>query len=346
EISDAFQKSIQPEQGTELGEEILDKAYKQYDAQFDEEYGGFGSAPKFPSPHNLMLLLRYARNHPDSNALPMVEKTLIQMRLGGIFDQIGFGFHRYSTDPQWLVPHFEKMLYDQAMLLIVYTEAWLMTKNALFKQTAEEIIEYLMRKMGDETGGFYSAEDADSEGKEGKFYVWGVEEINKILPEDEAKLFSRVFNFSKEGNFSDESTGQQTGKNIPHLQKSFEELAADYEMEASLFKNKIEAIRKQLLEKRKQRVHPLLDDKILTDWNSLIIAALAKAGRAFHDKEITKQAEHCFAFISNHLIENNELKHRWRQGNAAINAFADDYSFLIWGLIELYESTFKTDYLK
>ncbi len=347
EIAEAFQKSVKLESGDYLGTDILDEAYRQYTSRFDNEYGGFGSAPKFPSPHNLMLLLRHAKQNKDSNALPMFEKTLTQMRLGGLFDHIGFGFHRYSTDQKWLVPHFEKMLYDQAMLLMAYTEAWLFTKNELFKQTAEEIFEYLNRKMHDENGGFYSAEDADSEGEEGKFYVWDINEIREALPEDEAELFINVFNFSEEGNYSDEATGGPTGKNIPHLSKSAAELAKEYDLSVSSFKNKIDNIRKKLLKKRQKRVHPLLDDKILTDWNGLIIAALAKAGRAFQNDKYIETAEQCYEFVSNRKVDDKgNLNHRFRKGDLDGKAFADDYSFLIWGLIELYEATFETKYLK
>lgn len=345
-ISDAFQKTLQAGQGDLLGTEILDEAYRQYASRFDEQYGGFGAAPKFPSPHNLMLLLRYAKRNPDSNALKMVESTLTQMRLGGLFDQIGYGFHRYSTDQKWLVPHFEKMLYDQAMLLMAYTEAWLLTKNELFKQTAEEIIEYLTLNMQDENGGFYSAEDADSEGEEGKFYVWSVSEIEEVLRADEAEFATKVFNLLEEGNYSDEATGGLTGKNIPHLKKPLSQLAADYPMDVQLLKKKIGSIRKKLLKVRKERVHPLLDDKILTDWNGLMIAALTKAGRAFQNEEYNGLASSCREFIKSTLFTNGHLQHRWRNGEAGINAFADDYSFLIWGLIELYESTFNADYLK
>ncbi len=346
EIVEAFQKSNQFESGDRLSIDILDKTYRQYEQQFDEQYGGFGSAPKFPSAHNLMLLLRYAERNKDSDALTMVEKTLTQMRLGGLFDQIGFGFHRYSTDRKWLVPHFEKMLYDQAMLLIAYTESWLLTKNDLFKETADEIITYLLRKMQNESGGFYSAEDADSEGEEGKFYVWSVSEIKEILPPAEAALAIDVFSFAETGNFNDEASGQPTGKNIPHLIKPLSELAEKFDMNAQQFKSRMESIRKKLLESRQTRVHPLLDDKILTDWNGLIIAALAKAGRTFQNEHYIEQARKCFHFISNHLLVDETLMHRWRKGDAAINAHADDFAFLIWGLIELYEATFETQYLQ
>jgi len=347
EIITAFQKSTSFESGDRLSVETLDEAYNQYKQQFDEAHGGFGTSPKFPSPHNLMLLLRYAKQNPESEALQMVEKTLTSMRRGGIFDHIGLGFHRYSTDQQWLLPHFEKMLYDQAMLMIVFSEAWQMTQNPLFKQTANEIAEYLNRKMRSKNGGFYSAEDADSEGEEGKFYVWKTSEIRELLPTAKAELAIEVFNLKDEGNYQDESTGRRTGKNIPHLKKSLAELADERDISEQKLADELEEIRKKLLAERQKRVHPLLDDKILTDWNGLVIAALAKAGRTFSNEQYTEQAKNCCQFIASQMFtDNNQLKHRYRNGDLAIDAHADDYTFLMWGLIELYNATFESTYLK
>lgn len=347
EIVTAFQKSNSFTPAERLDRNILDKAYQQYKQQFDEQAGGFGSAPKFPSPHNLMFLLRCADRGKDSKALAMVEDTLTHMRMGGIFDHIGGGFHRYSTDQKWLVPHFEKMLYDQAMLLMAYTEAWQLSKNELFKQTADEICGYLMRKMQGEKGGFYSAEDADSEGEEGKFYVWSTEEVRELLPIAEAELFIEAYNMTDEGNYHDESTGRKTGKNIPHLQKPFKELANERDMKPEKLRTFLASIRGKLLEERKKRVHPLLDDKILTDWNGLMIAALSKAGAAFDNEVYIAKAEQCWKFIEGEMLEEDGgLFHRYRDGEVAIEGHADDFSFVIWGLIELYEATFKTEYLQ
>jgi len=347
QIVDAFQQSNTFEKGNSLDKTILDKAYQQFEGQFDDTYGGFGSSPKFPSPHNLMFLLRYAQHNPDSSAVAMVEQTLTKMRRGGLFDQVGLGFHRYSTDRKWLLPHFEKMLYDQAMMLLAYTEGWQLTRNTLFKETADELATYLARKLQDKKGGFYSAEDADSEGEEGKFYVWSISEIREVLTPAEAELAIEVFNLTEKGNYHDEATGQRTGKNIPHLTKSFSELAHERNMEQQKLEGTIESIRKKLLAARQERPHPLLDDKILTDWNGLIIAALAKAGRVFQNDKYTALGEKCWDFISSHMIKDNQmLYHRYRNGDVAIEGHADDYAFVIWGLIELYESTFKSEYLQ
>ena len=347
EITQAFQKSTKNNPGEPVTESTVKAAYQQFRNQFDEEYGGFNEAPKFPSPHNLMLLLRYAKKDPDSAALQMVEKTLNQMRRGGLFDHVGYGFHRYATDRKWLVPHFEKMLYDQALLMMAYTEAWLITGKIEYKKTVEQVTDYLFRKMQDPKGGFYSAEDADSEGEEGKFYVWNVDEIRELLSPAEAELFLEVYNFSSEGNYRDEASGRRTGKNIPHRVRSIQELAKERDMKPAKLTGYLEDIRKKVLQERQRRVPPLLDDKILTDWNGLLIAALAKAGRALDEPTYTAAAKKCFNFIQNHLIDDQgQLKHRWRNGNAAIEGHADDYAFLIWGLIELYETSYETQFLQ
>ncbi|MDZ7715942.1 MAG: thioredoxin domain-containing protein [Balneolaceae bacterium] len=293
-----------------------------------------------------MFLLRYWNRTNNNEALNMVEQTLTNMRHGGLFDQIGYGFHRYSTDQKWLVPHFEKMLYDQAMLIMAYTEAWQATNNNLFRQTAQEIIEYVLRDLQDSDGAFYSAEDADSEGEEGKFYLWSISEIRDLLPAADAELAIEVFNMTEEGNYEDEATRQRTGKNILHLSKPIVDLAEERNLSKEQLSLKLQNIRTTLLEAREHRVRPLLDDKILTDWNGLMIAALAKAGRAFDESSYINEAKRSLSFINKTLLSEKQLLHRYRDDEAAIHAHADDYSFLIWGLYELYESTFETEFLK
>jgi len=347
EITQAFQQSIKPDSGHDLPDDMLDKTYSQLEQTFDTAHGGFGSAPKFPTPHTLTFLLRYSDAFDSDGAKDIVTKTLTQMRRGGLFDQLGGGFHRYSTDRKWLVPHFEKMLYDQAMHLMAYTEGWQSIRNPLFKQTAEEIATYLFRDLQHKSGAFYSAEDADSEGEEGTFYVWSIDEVREILPAADAELAIEVFNINEAGNFADESTGQQTGKNILHRSESISKLAAERDLSEQKLQEKLESIRKKLFDHRENRERPFLDDKILTDWNGLAIAALAKAGSALSNDTYIKQAERAAEFIFENLIkEDGRLLHRYRNGEAAIAGTADDYAFLIWGLLELYESTFKTDYLQ
>ncbi len=325
--------------------DMLDYAYLKLSDSFDEQYGGFRRAPKFPSPHIILFLLRYWNRTGVKNVLKMVEKTLTQMRLGGIFDQLGYGFHRYSTDSKWIVPHFEKMLYDQAMLCMAYTEAYQVTKDKLFHQTVEEVVDYVLREMTSPQGGFYSAEDADSEGEEGKFYVWTEDELREHVEDD---LVLKVFNVQGDGNFREEVSGSKTGKNILYLKKPVSELASDHKVSKDELESRLQDARQRLWEVRDKRVHPLKDDKILTDWNGLMIAALAKASAVFDNEhpEYRQAAEKSTEFILNNLIRDDELLHRFRDGEAAINGFLDDYSFFIWGLIELYEATFKPEYLK
>lgn len=335
-IREGFIKSQEFESGKFPGTEAVDFAAEQLAKRYDPEHGGFGNAPKFPSPHNLMFLLRQWKLTGENRFLEMVSSTLKKMRLGGIWDHIGFGFHRYSTDREWLLPHFEKMLYDQALMLMAYTETWQATQNPLFKQTVYEIVEYIERDLLHPEGGFYSAEDADSEGEEGKFYVWEMEELHKVLSKEDAGNFTELFNITEEGNFEDEATKKRTGKNIPHLSYSLSD------ENQSWFGN----VREQLFEEREQRVRPLLDDKILTDWNALMIAALAKAGFAFSEDRFLGLAEEAFEFLEINLVENGKLLHRYNAGEAAIPAMGDDYAFLIWALIELYEATFNPKYLE
>ncbi|MBN2731218.1 MAG: thioredoxin domain-containing protein [Balneolaceae bacterium] len=347
EITQAFQKSIQPDGSGTLPDDILPKAYNQLKKTFDAVHGGFGSAPKFPTPHTLIFLLRYAHTSGKEEAGKMVEKTLTAMRHGGLFDHLGGGFHRYSTDAHWLLPHFEKMLYDQAMHLMAYTEGFQLLGNPLFEQTVHDIATYLLRDLQHADGPFYSAEDADSEGEEGTFYVWTIDEIREIFSGADTELAIEVFNLQEEGNYADESTGRRTGKNILHRTKSIVELADDRDIDEAVLKQKLNDIKKQLFDVREKRERPFLDDKILTDWNGLAIAALAKAGRIFDNAEYITQAERALQFIYEHLQnDNGTLLHRYRDGKAAIAGTTDDYAFLIWGLIELYEATFKTEYLQ
>ena len=347
EITQAFQQSIQPTDSNPLPDNILDTAFSQLKQNFDSVHGGFGSAPKFPTPHTLVYLLRYGHQFDEPDAISMAEQTLTSMRRGGIFDHVGGGFHRYSTDPKWLLPHFEKMLYDQAMHLAAYTEAWQLTHNPLFRQTVEEITTYLFQDLQHKDGAFFSAEDADSEGEEGTFYVWSVNEVREILPAADTELIIEVFNLQEAGNYADESTRQRRGKNILHRTKSIDELAREREMEPDALRQTLHAALKKMNDVRETRERPFLDDKILTDWNGLIIAALAKAGRIFNNPEYIDEAKRAADFIFGNLSKGDDtLLHRWRNGEAAIKGTADDYAFFIWGLIELYEATFETNYLQ
>ncbi|AXV36995.1 MAG: thioredoxin domain-containing protein [Methanobacterium sp. BRmetb2] len=331
--------------GDQLDESILKKAYSMFQESYDENYGGFGMIQKFPSPHNLMFLLRYHMRYDDQKALEMVEKTLSSMKNGGIYDHIGHGFHRYSVDPQWLVPHFEKMLYDQAMIAIAYIEAFQITRNPLYKKTAQEIFTYVLRDMQSNEGGFYSAEDADSEGVEGKFYVWTKNEFIDVLGED-AELMSRIFNVRGEGNFKEESTLKKTGTNILHLKMSLSKIAEKMNISQEELEKKIEKTRQKLFKTRESRIHPHKDDKILLDWNGLMIAALSKGAQVFKADEYREAAISAADFILENMLKDGRLIHSYRDGEATGMGNLDDYSFFIWGLLELFETTFKSKYLK
>ena len=325
--------SNKKELGDQLEESILVDTYSQFVNLYDDKHGGFGDKPKFPSPHNLIYLLRYHNMTGDKTSLLMVEKTLKNMRLGGIFDHIGFGFHRYSTDKEWLLPHFEKMLYDQAMLALAYTEAFQITNDSFYQKVVEEILFYVQRDMTDKRGGFYSAEDADSEGEEGLFYLWTVDELKKKLSSADAELIIETFNIELSGNYIDETLGKKTLKNILYLNNP-------------KANNKINQILNDLYTVREKRIHPLKDDKILTDWNGLMIAAFAKAGDVFNSDDYIKQAENSAQFILKNLTDKNgRLLKRYRNGKSGIDSHLDDYAFFIWGLLELYEATFNTIYL-
>ncbi|KNZ40486.1 thioredoxin domain-containing protein [Acetobacterium bakii] len=313
---------------------VFKDTYNYFDKSFDSQYGGFGKEPKFPTPHNLFYLLRYYSANKEPKALKMVEKTLEQMYKGGIFDHIGFGFSRYATDEAWLVPHFEKMLYDNALLLMAYTETFQATGNGLYKDIAEKIITYVTRDLKSPEGGFYCAEDADSEGVEGKFYVWSMDEVVEILGKDEAEFFSKYYPISEEGNFDGKTILNLIETNIETIQENKE------------VKDKLEEIAQQLFKEREKRIHPYKDDKILTAWNGLMIAALAMAGKAFNNSDCIDQANQAIAFVEKNLVgDDGRLYARYRQGDVKHLGYLDDYAFIIWGYIESYEATFTTDYL-
>jgi uncharacterized protein YyaL (SSP411 family) len=345
-IVDHIHKSNDSKTSQEIDETILRAAFESYKRTYDKDFGGFGQSPKFPVPHNMNFLLRYSYRYDEEHALEMVENTLQEMRHGGIYDHLGYGFHRYSTDRVWLLPHFEKMLYDQALLVNAYTDAYQLTKNEEYKKTVEELLEYVLRDLTHPEGGFYSAEDADSEGVEGKFYVWQLDEVKQILGED-ADLFIKIFNVKKDGNFTEETGHSSGGNNILHLSKSIEDWAKELKIESSELRVNLEKSRQKLFDIREKRIHPHKDEKILTDWNSLMIAAYAKAGRVLGEENYIEKSEKAINFIEKYLFdENGELLHRYFEGESGINAMIDDYSFLVCAYLELYESTFKVDYLR
>jgi uncharacterized protein YyaL (SSP411 family) len=343
-IINALQPSADGVSSGQPGSETLDEAYEELLLQFDPEYGGFGNAPKFPTPHTLLFLMRYWKRTGKKRALAMVEKTLSEMQGGGICDQLGGGFHRYSTDPKWRVPHFEKMLYDQALLLMAYTEAFQITRNEMYRKTAEEIIGYVLRDLTSPCGAFLSAEDADSPWGEGAFYTWTTGEIKAVLGNEDAALANLVFSVTESGNFQSPELGP--GKNLLYRSQSGSDIARALSIPDKDFKARLESIRARLFSVRQERARPSCDDKVLTDWNGLFIAALAQASRAFDKPQYLAAAERAMQFIFSCMLNpEGKLLHRFRDGEAGIDGFADDYAFIIHALIELYATGFDEKYL-
>jgi len=332
--------------GRALDADTLSRGFQELELEYDQERGGFGRAPRFPTPHRLLFLLRFWRRTGVDQALEMVVKTLDALRAGGIFDQVGYGFHRYSTDDQWLLPHFEKMLYDQALLVMAYVEAFQATGDASHARVAKQVLEYVLRDMTAPDGGFYSAEDADSEGEEGKFYLWTDEELRQVLGESDADFAALVWEIRPGGNFVDEATGERSGTSIPHLAEPLQARAAELGLELSELEHRLDSVRERLLEHRSRRIRPLLDDKILTDWNGLMIAALAKAGGALDAPEYVESATRAAAFLWTTMQTDGRLLHRYRDGDADIEANLDDYAFVAWAEIELHQVTQDPEHLR
>ncbi|MCJ7666577.1 MAG: thioredoxin domain-containing protein, partial [Actinobacteria bacterium] len=346
-IKSMLKNIMQNPSGGSIDFSIIDKAYNEFHAIYDSKYGGFGGAPKFPSAHNLSFLLNYWKKSGNQDSLEMVENTLQSMRMGGIWDHVGYGFHRYSTDRQWVLPHFEKMLYDQAIASFAYLEAYQATGKKIYKETAEFIFNYVKTNMESQKGGFYSAEDADSEGEEGTFYLWNKREIKDLLGDKDSDIIQTVFNIRENGNYRDEAIGKSSEKNILYRTRSYTELAKDLYMDLDCFSEKLGELLLKLYDHRKNRIHPFKDDKILTDWNGLMAAAYARGGSILDNKEILQTAEDTLSFIfSNMSTDDGGLFHTYREGEASIRANLDDYAFVILALIELYQSTFKFKYIK
>ena len=350
ELTQRIQQALVQEQAAGdsrgLGRHALDQAYDTFVDTFDERNAGFGTAPKFPAPHNLVFLLRYWKRTGDSLALHMVEKSLMRMRDGGIFDHVGFGFHRYSVDAEWLVPHFEKMLYDQAMHIMAYTEAYQATRRTDLATTVDEIVQYLTRDLMSPDGAFFSAEDADSEGEEGRFYVWTAEELEQVLTPVEARVFQRVYNVKPSGNYIEETSTSSTGMNILHRREELDTLARELHMEEKELERILAEAKAKVLARRSTRVRPHLDDKILADWNGMVVAALARAGTALGRQDYLRMAERAMQFVLGRLVCDGELRHSYTAGTPGARAFLDDYAFVVWGLLELYEATLRPMYLR
>jgi uncharacterized protein YyaL (SSP411 family) len=315
-----------------LAQETLEAAVRALERTYDLAHGGWGAAPKFPQPMTLEFLLRMHVRTGEGSPLRMVQSTLAQMARGGIFDHLGGGFHRYATDANWLVPHFEKMLYDNAQLARVYTHAWQVSGDPLFRRVAEETLDYVLREMTDPAGGFYSSQDADSEGVEGKFFVWTPDEVRQALGE-EAELFIQAYGITPRGNFD--------GTTVLHLAVDAAALAAQSGAEVTEIEARLAAARRALFVRRQQRVRPALDDKVLVAWNGLALSALAEAARVFGRSDYRRAAEANAAFLLSSLrTPDGRLLRVWRAGQAKIPGYLEDYACLADGLLALYETTF------
>lgn len=306
--------------------DLIEQAVALYERMFDKMYGGFGNAPKFPTPHNLLFLMRYYERNKEKSIRSMIEVTLLQLYRGGIFDHIGGGFSRYSTDRYFLVPHFEKMLYDNALLILSYCKAYQLTGYPIYREVAEKTANYILREMTSEEGGFFSAQDADSEGEEGKYYVFEPKELLSLLGEIKGKDFNQYFNITEQGNFE--------GKSIPNLLQTKE---LQYRFEDSL---------PVVYHYRKSRYELHLDDKILTAWNGMMIAAMCWLYRITSNERYVMAAEKAQNFIFMHLCEETTLYASYREGKRSKEGFLDDYAYEVFALLALYEATLKEEYLK
>jgi hypothetical protein len=328
-LAAALESQTERERAGTLGSDALLRFLEVWRGNFDPVHGGLAGAPKFPQADDLRLLLRIHRRGGAEPALEMVTKTLDAMAAGGIYDHLGGGFARYSTDDRWLVPHFEKMLYDQAQLVLAYLEGWQVTGNEEYPLVVRETLEYVLRDMTHPDGGFYSAEDADSEGVEGKFYVWSFDELSELLDDEQLKLVRKAFGVSPAGNFE--------GKNILALQRGHSRAERSDQLHKAM---------DRLFEARSERVRPHLDDKILADWNGLMIAAFARAGRVLDEPRYHEAAARAARFVLGEMRDDEgRLLHRWRAGEAGIRGFLEDYAYLIHALVELYQSDFDPAWL-
>ncbi|MBI2504933.1 MAG: thioredoxin domain-containing protein [Candidatus Latescibacteria bacterium] len=339
-LTEALQQNAVLREGEAgLDAELIENACRQLKGNFDPAHGGFGQAPKFPASMSLALLLRHHRRTGDEETLEMVETTLKKMAQGGIYDQLGGGFHRYSVDERWLVPHFEKMLYDNALLTWVYLEAYQLTGEPCYRQVVEETLEYVLREMTRPGGGFYAAQDADSEGEEGRFFAWDPDEVAAVLGVEQARLFNRYYGISEEGNF-------EHGKSVLHVAAPLQGVARLLRVEAGELQRAVAEGRQRLLRARQQRVPPGRDDKIIASWNGLMISALARAGQALGDRAYLEAASASAAFILEQMTEGGTLRHTYGEGQARLEAYQDDYASLVNALLDLYEATFERRWLQ
>ena len=346
EIVGILQNPNVDERKVSIKEDSYHQVFEDLTRLYDPKHGGFGTHPKFPMPQHTLFMLRYDHVYRNDQALDMATHSLDAMLSGGIYDHIGYGFHRYATDQEWRLPHFEKMLYDQAMLMVAYTEAYQATHQKDYRRIVDEISTYVKSELTHPEGGFYSAQDADSEGEEGKFYLWSYDELENLLTKDEFIFAKDVFGIEKEGNYLDEATRVKTGKNVLAMRLNKKNLELELNMDEQAFNKQLEILRNKLLEYRKNRYELHTDKKILSDWNGLMIAALAKAGRVFNEPRYILQASRAYDYIQSNGFIEDQLIHSFVDEEKNLYGFSEDYTSLIWGSLELFETTQETTYLQ
>ncbi|MGE3980954.1 MAG: thioredoxin domain-containing protein [Candidatus Omnitrophota bacterium] len=346
-----------------LTDDVFRVAFEQFNQSYDVQFGGFGYAPKFPTSHNLSFLLRLWKRTKNADALKMVETTLNRMVMGGMYDHLGGGFHRYSTDREWQIPHFEKMLYDQAILSRTLLEMYQIKKEPFYADTVREVFDYTLRDLRDQRGAFHSAEDADSvdpyeflgmspdsrqilEKKEGAFYLWTYDHVYELLSQEQADVVCYHYGIRKDGNAKSDPHGEFIGKNVLYIEQSLTETAEYLKLTTQDVQRVLKESKEILLKERSSRLRPHLDDKVLVDWNGLMISSLALGGKVLNEPRYLDAAEEAAQFILFNLGKDGRLLHRYRDGQSAINGTLEDYAFFINGLLDLYETTFNMLYLK
>lgn len=335
-LTEAIKANSKAATGAELlSKELVDRCYQYFYQAYDPNEGGWGNAPKFPRPVQFEFLFNYYFNYKEEYAKEMALHTLRKMANGGMRDQLAGGFHRYSVDTYWRVPHFEKMLYDNAQLIHAYVDAYQITHDPFYSDVASDTIDYILREMTSSEGGFYSAEDADSEGEEGTFYVWTSQELRDMLDPFDAKLALYYFGFMPQGNF-------EHGKNVLHVSHTIEEAASAFEVSIEEINASLRKTREKLHAERAKRIRPHLDDKILTSWNGMMIGAMARTGAVLKKPEYVKAAEKSASFIWDNLRKDGQLMHRYRDGETKFPGYLETYAFLIQGFIHLYNATLDT----
>ena len=336
-ISRVQQMAEVPRAQEPLSPDVLHQAFQNLVSSYDFQFGGFGSAPKFPQPMTYEFILRYRKLTNSPRALEMVELAASRMATGGIYDQIGGGFHRYSTDAYWLVPHFEKMLYDNALLVRLFLHLFQATRNDFYRRIAEETLDYVIREMRDPAGGFYSSQDADSEGEEGKFFIWSKDELKLILGEKDAELVGGYFGVSEAGNFE--------GRNILNVPQGAESYAAEAGISPEALAATITSAKSKLMEARERRIHPGRDDKALTAWNGMMLRSFAEAASILERDDYRQAAVDCGEFLLRELVSDGRLLRTYKDGKAHLNGYLEDYAYLADGLLYLYEATFDDRWL-